>query len=279
MPIYSKDNADWFSESLYADVEQSFRIKKIIIEKQTKYQDLIIFSTERFGKILALDGIIQLTELDEYFYHEAMAHTPLLQNKNSEKILIIGGGDGGILREVVKHKDVKEIVKIEIDEDVINLTKEHIPTVSNGSFDDPRLKLITQDAFEVLNDYVGYFDVVIVDSTDPIGPAEKLFESPFYEKVFSSLNNSGTAIFQSGSLLLQPHENENMKKILTNIGFNKSVTCKMTNATYYGGYFCLVLAQKGDLYNNMMDIKDIYKAKSLSTKWYTEDTFESLQKI
>ena len=174
----------WFYEknSQWPGQATGLEIKEMILEQKTKYQDLKVFESTTWGKVLVLDGVIQLTEKDEMSYQEMLAHIPMFSHQHPRRVLIVGGGDGGILREVCKHHCVEEIVQCEIDCAVIEASKKFFPEMSK-SFDDKRLKLIIADAVtyvieEALNES---FDVIIVDSSDPVGPAEKLFSDDFYK--------------------------------------------------------------------------------------------------
>ena len=174
----------WFYEknSQWPGQAMGLEIKEMLLEQKTKYQDLKVFESTTWGKVLILDGVIQLTEKDEMSYQEMLAHVPMFSHRQPKRVLIVGGGDGGILREVCKHNCVEEIVQCEIDEGVIEASKKFFPTISN-SFQDKRLKLIIGDAVHYVIDEAEdeSFDVIIVDSSDPDGPAEKLFSEEFYK--------------------------------------------------------------------------------------------------
>ena len=169
-----------YTETLYPEWGQSLEISKEVLREKTDHADLVIFENPLFGRILALDGIVQLTEADEPVYHEMLTHVPLLTHENPASVLIVGGGDGGILREVMRHSSVQRVVLVEIDPSVIELSKKYFPKVSNGAFDDPRLEIVIQDASEYVKSAQESFDVIICDSTDPVGPGAVLFTSEFY---------------------------------------------------------------------------------------------------
>lgn len=196
----------WYNETLYPEWGQRIRMDEVIYEEKTELQDLVIFENARFGRVLALDGVIQLTEADEYVYHEMLAHVPLLAHGNARRVLIIGGGDGGMLREVLRHPTVETVVQVEIDPSVIELSKKWIPNVSRGSFDDPRLQLIIADGAKFVHETDQRFDVIICDSTDPIGPGEVLFTSEFYGNCKRVLNPKGIFVNQNGVPFLQGFE-------------------------------------------------------------------------
>ncbi|MBX7066031.1 MAG: polyamine aminopropyltransferase [Parachlamydiales bacterium] len=227
-----------FQETLYPDWRQTFSVEELIYQEKTDYWDLSIFENKLFGRVLALDGIIQLTEKDEYAYHEMLVHVPLLSHPNPKSVLIVGGGDGGILREVLKHKNLETIIEVEIDPTVIELSKKYFPTVSNGAYENPRAKLVIQDAAKFVKETEETFDVIIVDSNDPEGPAKILFSSEFYGDCKKILNAGGILVNQNGVPFLQKNElritEENRKPHF------KNVTFYVTSVpTYAGGLMAL----------------------------------------
>lgn len=199
------DEKKWFVETPFPGVRRCkrdiFFIQKEIFKKKTRFQEVFIFSTPGFGKILSLDGIIQFSQLDEPIYHETMAHTALLTHHNPERILIIGGGDGGVLREACRHRNLKTIHMVEIDKEIPLLCQRYLPFVSAGAFQDKRVNLLYEDGASFARRNKNSFDVIFVDSTDPVGPGKALFEFPFYRDVQQALKNDGLAIFQAGPFL------------------------------------------------------------------------------
>lgn len=169
----------WFEEKLYDNWRQAFRISRTLFHEKTEFQDLIIFETPEIGRVLALDGVIQVTEGDEFVYHEMMAHVPVMAHGQARNVCIIGGGDGGVLREVLKHPGVEKAVMVEIDRSVIDLCSKYLPGISAGAFDNPRAEVIITDGIRFMAETDRKFDVIIVDSTDPIGPGEVLFSEAF----------------------------------------------------------------------------------------------------
>lgn len=160
-----------YLEKLYKTYGQSFEIGEVLFEQQTDSWHLIIFRNEEFGTVMALDGIIQTTERDEFIYHEMLTHTPLFAHGAAKRVLIIGGGDGGILREVLKHPEVEHVTQVEIDQSVIDMCKTYLPNHSNGAFDDPRANIVIADGIEYVCETQDKFDVIISDCTDPVGRA------------------------------------------------------------------------------------------------------------
>ncbi len=197
---------DRYLEKLYPEWGQSFAIDEMIYQEKTNFWDLAIFKNNRFGTVLAIDGTIQTTEADEAIYHEMLAHVPLLAHGNPLSVLIIGGGDGGTLREVLKHETVQNAVLVEIDGSVIELSKKYLPHLSQGAFEDPRTKIIIQDAAVYVKDSKEKFDVILCDSTDPIGPGKVLFTTEFYGDCKKLLNPKGIFVNQNGVPFLQKEE-------------------------------------------------------------------------
>ncbi len=197
---------NWYNETLYPEWGQRIRMDRVLFEEKTDLQDLVIFENARFGKVLALDGVIQLTEADEFVYHEMMAHVPLLAHGSPRRVLIIGGGDGGMLREVMRHPNIEEVFLVEIDPSVIELSKTWMPNLSRGAFEDSRLHLIIDDGAKFVQETQERFDVIICDSTDPIGPGAVLFTSEFYGNCKRILNPRGIFVNQNGVPFLQGFE-------------------------------------------------------------------------
>lgn len=195
-----------YLEKLYAGYGQSFTLDEVLFEHRTEHQELIIFRNREFGTVMALDGIIQTTERDEFIYHEMMTHVPILAHGNAKRVLIIGGGDGGILREVLRHSNVEHVTQVEIDQAVIDMCKEYLPNHSAGAFDDPRANIVIADGVEFVNACSDTFDVIISDCTDPVGPGEVLFSSRFYEGCKRCLNEGGVFVAQNGVPFMQQDE-------------------------------------------------------------------------
>lgn len=196
----------WYNETLYPEWGQRIRVDQVVYEEKTAFQDLVIFDNARLGRVLALDGVIQLTEADEHIYHEMLAHVPILAHGHVQRVLIIGGGDGGMAREVLRHPTVEAVVQVEIDPSTIELSKKWMPNVSRGAFDNPRLQLIIDDGAKFVQETEERFDVIICDSTDPIGPGSVLFTSEFYGNCKRILNPNGIFVNQNGVPFLQAFE-------------------------------------------------------------------------
>ena len=192
-----------FQETLYEGYGQRFQIDKLLHEVRTERQHLVIFENARMGRVMALDGVIQTTEADEFIYHEMLAHVPILAHGLARRVLIIGGGDGGILREVARHRDIESITMVETDRTLVEQCKEFLPNHSAGTFDDPRLNLVFDDGMHFVATTEERFDVIICDSTDPIGSGEALFSEHFYQACRRCLNEGGILVAQNGTPFMQ----------------------------------------------------------------------------
>jgi len=188
----------WFreKETLWPGQAMCLRVKEILHVEKSLYQDVLVFRSETYGTVLVLDGVIQCTERDEFSYQEMIAHIPLACHPNPRKVLVIGGGDGGVLREVAKHESVEEITLCEIDETVIRVSKEYLPAMAVG-FEHPKVKVHIGDGFPFLKDKVDSFDVIITDASDPVGPAESLFQVEYFELMRNALHQDGIIATQA----------------------------------------------------------------------------------
>lgn len=188
---------NWFHERgpLWPGQSFSLQINKILHHARSPYQDILVFDSAHHGKVLVLDGVIQCTERDEFAYQEMMAHIPLFAHPNPRRVLVVGGGDGGVLREIARHPAVEEICICELDEQVIEVSKKYLPFMAVG-FDDPRVKVHIMDGAKFMKENQASFDVIITDSSDPVGPASVLFETPFYKAMHDSLREGGIVCTQ-----------------------------------------------------------------------------------
>lgn len=190
----------WFSElnDLWPGQAFSLKIKEVLHEEKSEFQDIKLIDTFAHGRVLILDGIIQCSEKDEFSYQEMISYLPLCCHPNPENVLIVGGGDGGVAREVVKHPDVKKVHQVEIDGRVVDLSKKYLPSMACG-FDSPKLTLTIGDGFEYMKQHAGEFDVIITDSSDPIGPAESLFQESYFTLMKKALKPNGIICSQGGT--------------------------------------------------------------------------------
>ncbi|MEM9781967.1 MAG: polyamine aminopropyltransferase [Pseudomonadota bacterium] len=196
----------WTVEALYDDYAQALRETRVLYDSNTELQRIRVFENARFGRVLTLDDVVQTTEADEFIYHEMLAHVPILAHGAARRVLIIGGGDGGMAREVLRHRSVEHLTMVEIDAGVVAFAKQYLPALSAGAFDDPRLELVIADGADYVATAGARFDVIICDSTDPIGPGEVLFTEGFYANARARLAEGGVLVTQNGVPFLQPDE-------------------------------------------------------------------------
>lgn len=193
----------WFSEvnEQWPGQCMSLQIEKMLHDQKSQYQHVIVFKSKTWGNVLVLDGVIQLTEKDECAYQEMITHLPMFSHPNPESVLIVGGGDGGVIREVLKHKSVKNVTICEIDQMVMDVSKKYFPHIAHV-WSDPRLKVVCNDAAVYMEskEAQGKYDVIVCDSSDPVGPAQALFESKFYKSMCGALKAGGRIATQAESV-------------------------------------------------------------------------------
>ncbi len=217
-----------------------FKARKKLYSGRSRHQKIEVFDLYHYGRALFLDGILQTTEKDEFIYHEMLCQPPLFVHPNPQRVLIIGGGDGGALKEILKHP-IKEAWMVEIDKKVIEVCQTYIPSISKKAFEDKRTRLIIEDARTFLRKHKNYFDVVILDLSDPVGPAQHLFSLPFYKLVKQALKRGGVVSLQSGSFGAQPREVTFIRRRLSKI-FRHVELRKACMQTYQGAEFSFTMA-------------------------------------
>ena len=259
-----------YSETLYSGYAQSFEIESLLFDSQTEHQRLVIFDTPTFGRVMALDGIIQTTEKDEFIYHEMLSHVPLIAHGQAKRILIVGGGDGGMLREVTKHRSVEHITHVEIDRAVVDLCREYLPNHSDGAFDDARVDLVIDDGLKFVTETDHRFDVIISDSTDPIGPGEALFTQDFYAGCHRCLNPGGILVTQNGVAFMQPEEVAQTAERL-DITFADWHFFAAAVPTYVGGQMMFAWGSDEPVYRQLSleTIATRFEEAKLETRYYT----------
>ena len=197
----------WLNEALYPGWGQRFRVLRELARVRSAFQDIAVVETETHGRVLVLDGVIQITEADEFIYQEMLAHVPLIAHGEARRVLIIGAGDGGVLRRVLQHRGVERAVMVEIDAEVIRLCREHMPAIGGDAWSDPRAEVIVGDGIAHVRDAAAAsYDVIIVDSTDPIGVGEVLFTDAFYADCARILTPRGVIVNQCGVPFMQGDE-------------------------------------------------------------------------
>ena len=266
----------FWAETLYDAYGQSFSVDKVYFESKTEHQHLMIFHNAMFGRVMVLDGIVQTTEKDEFIYHEMLTHVPLLAHGAAKRVLIIGGGDGGILREVCKHSSVEHVTQVEIDQAVIDMARQYLPGHSNGAFDDHRANIVIDDGIKFVTETDQKFDVIISDSTDPIGPGEVLFTSTFYDGCKRCLNEGGILATQNGVVFMQPDEVTTTAKRLALV-FKDHYFYGAAVPTYVGGIMTFAWGSDNPAYRNL-DVETLrqrYQAANIQTKYYNPEIHQA----
>jgi spermidine synthase len=224
----------WVEETLHDGFRARLKADRVLFDSETEHQRLVIFENGDYGRVMMLDGIVQLSTRDEFVYHEMMAHVPLFAHGKAKKTLIVGGGDGGVLREVLKHPGVKSATLCEIDRSVIDLCREHFPDVSAGAFDDKRTRVVIADGTKFVHETDERFDVIMVDSTDPIGPGAVLFTREFYTDCRRALAPGGVLVTQNGLPFLQAAELKQSVSYFRDL-FGDAFAYLATTPSYFGG--------------------------------------------
>ncbi len=254
----------WITEKQTDSLTISLRCKTALHREQTQYQDLLIVDTEQLGRMLLLDGCVMTTEVDEFVYHEMMSHVPLFTHPNPRRVLVVGGGDGGVVREVLKHPSVEEVILAEIDDRVIETAKEFFPTISR-ELTNPRCKIMVGDGIAFVAQHRNTFDVIIVDSTDPIGPAVGLFAKKFYEDVFNALTEDGLFVAQSESPFLNPAFIRDLQQRIGGI-FPITTLYGCHIPTYPSGFWCISSGSKRHDPRNPANLEQRFG--NMETKYY-----------
>lgn len=260
--MFNKKN--WFFEVHEDSLAMGFQFDRLLFDKKSPWQRVQIFETKAYGPLLVNDGIVMTSQRDEYVYHEMIAHVPIFTHFCPRKVLIIGGGDGGTAREVLKHETVTECVMVEIDRLVTEACKKYLPVTGKG-LNHPKLDIKFEDGAAFLSQVKNRFDVIIVDSSDPIGPAKALFTEKFYESIFNALKEDGLFVAQGES----PFYNKSFQKsLLKKVGllFEIAGFYNYNNLTYPGGCWSFLFASK-----KYHPLKDFKPNKRLALRYYNED--------
>ena len=264
----------WFKEEMEEGIGHSARVDKVLFDDEIDHQHLVVFENAKYGRMFALNGIIQMTSSDEFVYHEMLTHVPLYAHGEAKRVLIIGGGDGGILRETLRHKSVESATLVEIEKDVIEFAKQWFPETSDGAFDDPRSQIVITDGAKYVAETEDRFDVVIVDSTDPVGPGEVLFTEEFYAGCKRVLNPGGILTVQGGLPFLQPWEPkmiaERQAKSFEYVEFYVAAV-----PTYTGGLMTLGFASDAQYPHDASWLRKRTSANPLDMGYYTPEVHEA----
>lgn len=231
----------WFSEKHTKDVKLSIRVDKQVYSGKSDFQRIDVFDTPAFGRILVLDGYLMLTEKDEFIYHEMITHVPMAVHPNVKDVLVIGAGDGGVVRELTRYAEIERIDLVEIDEQVIEVSKQYLPFTAKG-FADARVHVYIQDGLKFIRRKKDEYDLIIVDSTDPFGPGEGLFSREFYGNCFKALHDDGIMVnqhespfYEQDALAMQRAH----KRIIESFPFSRIYQAHIPTYPSAGMCFCL----------------------------------------
>lgn len=257
----------WFTEHHTPDVRFSIKVDRQLYSEQSEYQRIDIFESKEFGRFLTLDGFMMLTEKDEFIYHEMIVHVPMAVHPSVRKVLVIGAGDGGVVRELTKYQSIEHIDMVEIDEQVVVACKQYLPTTT-CSLDDPRVHILYQDGLKYVRSKENEYDLIIVDSTDPFGPGEGLFTKEFYGNCYKALKEDGIVVNQHES----PFYSEDAlamqrahKRIVESFSISKVYQAHIP--TYPSGHWLFGFSSKK--YHPVKDLRaEEWNALQLKTRYY-----------
>ena len=265
----------WAGERSNDDFAVSFRVKDVLFSVQSPYQKVEIVDTAGYGKMLFNDGIVMISERDEFIYHEMIAHVPLFLHPDPKDVLVIGGGDGGTVREVLKHPGIETCTLCEIDETVIKACQRHIPrTAACLDGDDPRVKIECRDAAEFIQEDTTRYDIILIDSSDPVGPAAPLFGDDFYKNISSSLRENGIVVSQAESPFIYADIQRGLLEIVKR-QFGRVFVYNYSNMTYPGGLWSFSLAAKQPLHPVSGFYHDRFEETKLEVLYYSKEMHRS----
>jgi len=259
----------WIEETLHADFRTALNADTVLYDSETDQQRLVLFENATFGRVLTLDGVVQTTEGDEFIYHEMLAHLPILAHGAAKKVLIVGGGDGGLLEEVLKHSAIEKVTQVEIDAGVVEFSKRFLPSICKSAYDDRRLDLVIADGVDFVAQCPERYDVVLVDSTDPVGPGEVLFTETFYGKAKNCLAEGGILVTQNGVPFLQGDELQNTMRDFKAL-FADAACYLATVPSYTGGPMAFGWGS-GDAAKRQVSLEVLeqrYKDSGITTRYY-----------
>lgn len=255
----------WYTEKQTDHFGITMKIKRTLHVEQTDFQLLEMAETEEWGNMLFLDGMVMTSERDEFVYHEMVAHVPLFTHPNPQKVLVVGGGDGGVIREVLKHPQVEQAVLVDIDGKVIEYSKKYLPSIA-GKLDDPRVDVRVGDGFMHIAEAEDEYDVIMVDSTEPVGPAVNLFTKGFYAGISKALKEDGLFVAQSDNPWFKA---DLIRQVMKDVGEIFPITRMYTAniPTYPSGLWCFTLGSKK--HDPLQVAQDRYH--DVDTKYYTKE--------
>ena len=260
----------WFSEFHTKNVKLSIKVDKQLYSGQSDFQRIDVFESEEFGRFLTLDGYMMLTEKDEFIYHEMIVHVPMAVNPDIKNVLVIGAGDGGVIRELARYNTIENIDMVEIDEQVVEVCKKYLPKTA-CAFDDKRVHLYIQDGLKYIRKCENQYDLIIVDSTDPFGPGEGLFTKEFYGNCYKALNESGIMVNQHESPFYEQDAyamQRAHKRIVDSFPISK--VYQVHTPTYPSGHWLFGFASKK--FHPIRDMDEArWNALGLATRYYNSE--------
>ncbi|MBS4209722.1 polyamine aminopropyltransferase [Bacillus sp. FJAT-50079] len=260
----------WYTEEHTPNVRFSLKVEQHLYSGKSEFQKIDVLQTAEFGKLLTLDGLVMVTEKDEFIYHDMIVHVPMATNPNIKKVLVIGAGDGGTVRELTKYDNVERIDMVEIDKMVVDVCREFIPLTAS-KLDDPRVNLYFEDGLKFVRDKENEYDLIIVDSTDPFGPGEGLFTKEFYGNCYKALNEEGILVNQHESPFYSEYSHSMQRAHKRIVDFFP--VCKVYQAhipTYPSGHWLFGFASKK--FDPIQDLDaEAWNRLGLQTKYYNTD--------
>ena len=259
----------WYTEQHTENVRFSIKVNRHLYSYQSEFQRIDVFESFEFGRVLVLDGYLMVTEKDEFIYHEMITHVPMAVNPNIKRVLVIGAGDGGVVRELVRYKGITHIDMAEIDKAVVDICREYLPQTS-CKLDDPRVNLYFEDGLKFVERKNNEYDLIIVDSTDPFGPGESLFTEDFYRNCYRALKASGIMVNQHESpyypddALAVQNTHRRIKSV-----FPLALVYQAHIPTYPSGHFLFGFASKG--LDPIADLSDGWDSLGIKTRYYNTD--------
>ncbi|GAB6172454.1 spermidine synthase [Paradesulfitobacterium aromaticivorans] len=264
----------WYTEKQTPSVGITCKIRSTLYTEQSQFQDIALIDTEQFGRMLVLDGMVMTTDKDEFVYHEMIAHVGLNTHPNPENVLVIGGGDGGAIREVVKNPKVKHATLVEIDGRVIEVSKQYLPQISAALSGNPKVEVIVDDGIAHVKKKKAFYDVILVDSTEPIGPAEGLFALDFYREIHAALKEDGLMVAQTESPFFNAELISRVVKDISSV-FQVTKLYLASIPTYPSGLWSFTLGSK------RWDPEKVEEAQipELGTKYYNAGVHHACFKL
>lgn len=255
----------WFTEKQTENLNITCRVKETLHVGKSEYQHIDVLDTYQFGRMLVLDGAIQTTIKDEFVYHEMISHVPLFTHPEPKRVAVIGGGDGGTIREILKHKSVEKATLVEIDESVVKAARKYLPEISIA-LSDNRAEVRIEDGIEFVRNHKNEFDVIMVDSTDPVGPAVGLFKKDFYQSIYNALGKDGIFVAQTESPFYNGELIASIYRDVSSV-FDVAKVFMCNVPTYPGGLWCFTLGSKKHDPEGVSDID----TEGFNCKYYSKE--------